>query len=200
MENLNDGADELKKIKELLDEGIITQKEFEKKKKQLLKTKKKVTPLKVIGIILMVPTTLLAILMVTIFVLAFSDTETSYQQNSNKLTEKEQFAVDYLVTFSEFMKNPHSIELYKVWVYRDKLGYYVAYDLSATNKVGGRVESTYGNSLPLKDTSKASISDAFSSELLLGGECYWGNVFLTAEMQGELLDVDKIQKAFEKEI
>ena len=114
MENLNDGADELKKIKELLDEGIITQKEFEKKKKQLLKTKKKVTPFKVIGIILMIPTTLLAILMVTIFVLAFSDTETSYQQNSNKLTEEEQFAVDYLVTFSEFLKNPHSIELYKV--------------------------------------------------------------------------------------
>ena len=36
VETKNDTADELKKFKELLDSGVITQEEFDAKKKQLL--------------------------------------------------------------------------------------------------------------------------------------------------------------------
>lgn len=206
MENVNNEAEELKKIKELLDGGIITQKEFEKKKKQLLKMKKKITPLKVIGIILLIPTTLLAVLMVIIFVLAFSDPATqnqvnsSYQQNSNELTAEERFAVDYLVIFSELMKNPHSIKLHKVWVYRFGRDYYVAYNFSVTNSIGGTVEVTYGNSLRVGG-DKESIEAAYILEKDTRAGSYWKEkTSLMAKEHGKVLDKDKIQKAFEEEM
>lgn len=193
IEQISDEIEKLKKLKESLDSGIITQREFKRKKKQLLK--KKITILDVIRDILSVPIIIVAILLLVSFVLAVRETFV-------ETFAEEQFAIDYLVEFSDTFKNPRSIELYKVWVYTDSLGnFYVAYNLSATNSFGAEMEAIYGNDYGIEylDANSTESIDSAKRRYLLGMDGYWEKSnYLEAVENGRILNAKKIQKAFEK--
>lgn len=140
----------------------------------------------------------------------------------------EKFAVEYISKFSKLYKNPHSVELYKVWVYTDTEEdlHYVAFDFSATNNVGGEIEDVAGNckilegGLEFSDESsmKKAVKDAYNQAKSSNKNLskYWrmnkgldlnGGVdddleeffgYITAKSKGRELDVDKIQRGFDK--
>lgn len=132
------------------------------------------------------------------------NTIVSNEQQEDSLSVEEQFAVDYLVEFSDTFKNPRSIKLYKVWVYSDRLGYlYVAYNLSATNSYGAEMEATYGNDDGvdyLNPDSKIDINQAKKFYMFDMGEYWKDSNYLKAVEEGTLLDAEKIQKAFEEKL
>lgn len=145
-----------------------------------------------------------------------SQSSSSQENEGNILTEEEQFAVDYLGAMSTTFKNPHSIKVYKAWFYEDSRGErYVAYDLSASNDVGGDIENFYGNKDGLKvdysiggtQESATSWEEAIKNYgtwvAAFGGDQYWKknsyqNDF-PAISDGKSLDAKKIQQAFEEQ-
>ena len=135
--------------------------------------------------------------------------KTNNKQNDNdtsqELTLEEKFAADYLAEFCTLITNaPHDLKIYKVWIYQDVLNnYYVAYNIGYQDKDGKKVEGTYGNETGLQDTASETIEAAYKnalvsklSEDILG---YWSDYTpkLKAQAKGELLDSEKIQKAFD---
>lgn len=160
---------------------------------------KKHKPLKILGIIILIP--ILFVLVVTIIIAVSTFVE--FKQAANV---QEEFAVDYLIMFSNTFKNPHSIKVHKVWVYTDSDNrFYVAYNLSASNSFGAEVEGTYGNNSGIfyldadsgkKDVEAVPRALYFCSLDL--GELWEESYSLEAIKMGRKLDAEKIQKAFEK--
>lgn len=136
-------------------------------------------------------------------------------------TLDELFAVEYISQFSEMYKNPHSIEVYNVWVYTDDDNlHYVAYTFSAKNDLGGSSEDTAGNSktagggLSFKTESemKTAVEKAYKSAKgssasflkywLRESEADWAVSLgaITAISNGTELDAEKINQAFKDNI
>lgn len=125
-------------------------------------------------------------------------------ESKEQLTAEEKFAVDYLLAFSHFIKNPHSLNLYHVWVYikdisGSKKWYYVTYEYSASNDVGGTLENIMGNSLCiLVDEAKGDIlEDKINEASLLRLDDNKENKYFTpsgteAKKKGIEVDANKV--------
>lgn len=129
-------------------------------------------------------------------------------EKSEELTPEEQFAADYLTTFSSSFKNPHSLELYHVWVYiqdmstsdKDSIWYYVTYEYSAENDMGGRIEGVVGNKSPITvnategETLESVIEEVKALSLVNDG--FFTSAGTKAQEKGEEVDADKILAAY----
>lgn len=135
------------------------------------------------------------------------------QEEAEKLTAEEEYAVQYLVTYSKILKNPHSLKVYNAWCDYfsiDKYqNYYFTFELGATNSFGGEMESIIGNYMPLDGTQK-NLDDAYDLYLIdailgnesigIPGDFYFGKDETTAKDDGHAIRADKIQEAYDKAI
>lgn len=160
-------------------------------KEKLIKNKKIVIPV------------IISIVFIAIaIVIVFNNNNDSSSKLTQKITTEEKFAVDYLVKFAGTFKNPHSIKLYKVWVYVDSYKkYYVAYNLSAKNDYGAEIEGTYACESGIQYTDPETKIDIGVARAMyaVGTGNYWEKTLMSkAEKNGTLLNADKIQKLFEE--
>ena len=124
-------------------------------------------------------------------------------EKPEELTPEEQFAVNYLLAFSSQLKNPHSLELYRVWVeiysISSSTNYFITCEYSAKNNVGGRIEGVVGNKVDfiVDKTNRDTLESVLDS---LKGP-YFADLYFTplgtnAKKNGKEIDADKILKAY----
>lgn len=124
------------------------------------------------------------------------------------LTEEEIFAYKYLVAFSSTFKNPHTVELYRVYTLIDRDGldvdYYVTYELSAENAMGGKVEMTVGNRSPVSvDETESTLDEKISLtalDIITNTTLSFSTQGTKAMEKGTEIDAEHVQIAYYKNL
>lgn len=174
---------------------------------------------KLMIIIAIVVVVIIAIVGVVVFINGNKKAEEEQKQATEELTGEEQFAVDYLLKFSNgnIFNNRYKIKVHKVWYYGWNT--YIAYNITYQNKDGIEIEETVGNTIGLDvdiyiratdkktivynaEEVKNAIEEAYKKYPIVNTygirSNYWTTDNLQAVKNGKQLDAEKIQKAFEK--